>query len=197
MSARGQQLARWRVRAGYPVAIAFLLLARPAPAWLAGGAVAAALGLLVRGAAAGHLRKHEQLSTGGPYALTRNPLYFGSAILAAGFVLAGASWIAAVLVAAYFLAFYPAVMRREEGELRERYGTAFDEYARRVPLFWPRLTACGPDEGQAAGAAGAGACFSWAQYRRNREYQAAVGTAIGLAILAAKMVFGLHPWRLG
>lgn len=195
MNARGRQLARWRVRAGYPVAIAFLLLARPTPASLAGGAVVAALGLLVRGAAAGHLRKHEQLATGGPYALTRNPLYFGSAILAAGFVLAGASWIAAVLVAAYFLAFYLAVMRREEGELRERYGAAFDEYARRVPFFWPHLIASGPGDRQAAGAGSAGASFSWGQYGRNREYQAAVGAAIGLAILAAKMVFGLHLWR--
>jgi hypothetical protein len=177
MTPAGNWVSRWRVRAGYPLAIVFLLLAHPtAPVLLAGTAVAA-LGLLVRGAAAGHLHKHEQLAISGPYALTRNPLYFGSALLAAGFVIASASWIPAALVAAYFLAFYPAVMRREETELRARYGAAFEEYARRVPLFWPRF---------GRSAERGSARFSWAQYRRNREYQAALGALVGMALLATK-----------
>ena len=171
-------ISRWRVRAGYPVALAFLFLARPTPASLVAGAFLAALGLLVRGAAAGYLHKHEQLATSGPYAITRNPLYLGSAVLAAGFAAAGAAWIAAAFIAIYFLEFYPAVMRREEGELRARYGAAFDDYARRVPLFWPRFRAS-VEPGSAA--------FSWAQYRRNREYQAALGALVGFALLAVRM----------
>ncbi len=55
------------------------------------GAVIAAFGLIVRGAAAGYLRKDQQLATGGPYSRTRNPLYLGSALLAAGFIVAGHS----------------------------------------------------------------------------------------------------------
>lgn len=177
MKAAANWVLRWRVRTGYPVALAFLLLAHPTTASLAAGATVAALGLLVRGAAAGYLHKHEQLATGGPYAFTRNPLYLGSSILALGFVVAGASWIATAVVAAYFVAFYPAVMGREEAELKELYGATFEEYSRRVPRFWPRLAHVQPSKAVS---------FAWAQYRRNREYQAGIGTLAGFAILASK-----------
>ena len=177
MPATADTWSRWRVRMGYPVALAYLWLAEPTPRALAIGVVMAAMGLVVRAVAAGHLRKHEALSTSGPYTFTRNPLYFGSALLAAGFLLAGHSWAAAILVGAYFALFYPAVMKREEQELRERYGSAFAEYAARVPLFWPRLVPHGS----------AGEKFSWMLYRRNREYQAALGVLAGVALLWLKM----------
>lgn len=128
--------SRWRVRAGYPLAILFLYLASPTPSAIAIGAAIAAGGLVVRGAAAGHLRKLETLTTSGPYAWMRNPLYFGSALLAAGFAVAGHSPWAALVLIAYFGTFYPVVMKKEEGELRERYGAAFVAYAERVPLFF-------------------------------------------------------------
>ncbi len=176
----GESCARWRVRAGYPLAVLYAWLAQPKPLWFAVGAVIALLGLALRAAAAGHLRKHEALATSGPYAYTRNPLYFGSAVLAAGFLVAGRSWIATAVVAAYFAVFYGAAMRREEQELRTCYDAAFQEYAARVPLFWPRFIS----------ASGAGRReFSWQVYWRNREYQAALGTAFGLAVLAAKMLW--------
>jgi protein-S-isoprenylcysteine O-methyltransferase Ste14 len=168
---------RWRVRVGYPVAAACLWLAAPTPRSIALGAVVAAAGLVVRGAAAGRLRKHEALATSGPYARTRNPLYFGTVFLGVGFAVASWSPWAAALLVGYFLLFYPAVMKREEGELREHYGAAFEEYAARVPLFWPRL--------RRAGSAGEG--FSWAIYRRNREYQALLGFLAGLALLWLRM----------
>jgi len=79
----------------------------------------------------------------------------------------------------YLAVFYPGVIRREEEELRAEYGAAFDAYAARVPRFWPR-----PPHG----ASGAGA-FSWAQYRRNREYQALAGATISFTILAAAMLW--------
>jgi hypothetical protein len=173
---------RWRVRIGYPVGIACFLLAHPRLVTLACGAMLAGIGLLIRGAAAGHLRKHEALATSGPYAWTRSPLYFGSLLLAAGFLLAAASWVAALVVGVYLAVFYPGVMRREEEELRAEYGAAFDGYARRVPHFWPR-----PPRSPAS--AGKPGVFSWMQYRRNREYQALVGAALAFAILAAKMVW--------
>ncbi len=171
---------RWRVRLGYPVALACLWLARPMPGRLAIGAGIAGAGLVLRGAAAGHLRKHEQLTTSGPYGYTRNPLYLGSGLLAVGFLLASGSWIVAALLIAYFALFYPVVMRQEEQELRARYGPAFDDYAARVPLFWPRLASGGTSRA-------AGARFSRALYRRNREYQAALGFLATIALLWLRM----------
>jgi hypothetical protein len=171
---------RWRVRAGYPVAVIYWLLARPTPHSILLGGIVVAPGLLIRLAASGHLRKYEELATTGPYASTRNPLYLGSALLAGGFVIAGHSASAGLLVAAYFAIFYYAVMRNEESDLHERFGAEFRSYAARVPLFFPWMAkrAAGPPPG-----ARAGPQFSWDQYRRNREYKALVGTVAGFALL--------------
>jgi protein-S-isoprenylcysteine O-methyltransferase Ste14 len=172
---------RWRARLGFLLAAVCLWLARPSADSILAGALIALPGLLIRGAASGHLRKGEVVAMSGPYARTRNPLYFGSAFLAAGFAIASGSWIAAVLVAGYYLALYPFLMRREERELRDRFGSAFDEYTRRVPLFWPRW--------RVEHGAG-GTQFSWAQYARNREYQTTVGMTVLLSVL-----WVLSIWR--
>jgi protein-S-isoprenylcysteine O-methyltransferase Ste14 len=176
---------RWRVRVGYPVAVAYWLLASPTLRSIAYGVPVIALGLAIRAASAGYLRKDRELATSGPYARTRNPLYLGSAFLAAGFIVAGHSWIGGGLVAVYFGVFYYAVMRNEERDLRDRFGPTFEDYARSVPLFFPglskkRLRAADPAPASAAN-------FSWDQYRRNREYQALIGAIAGLATLFLRM----------
>ena len=175
--------ARWRVRAGYLVATIYWLLATPTSSSILIGALIAAFGLVIRGLASGYLQKDETLATTGPYGVTRNPLYFGSAFLAAGFVAAGRSWTAGAIVIAYFAVFYYAVMRSEERDVRERFGAAFDEYARRVPLFFPRFPRASSD-GQSAQPE---TRFSWSQYRRNREYQALLGTIAALAAVWLRM----------
>jgi protein-S-isoprenylcysteine O-methyltransferase Ste14 len=159
---------------GYPVGIAAFWFARPQPKSFCFGVGIAAVGLLVRGSAAGHLRKHKRLAISGPYAYTRNPLYLGSMLLAAGFSVASHSWISTTLLAAYIIAFYPVVIRREQTELKTLYGDAFDEYASRVPAVWPRMFP----------AKSSGEHFSWALYRQNREYEAAIGLAVAMAILS-------------
>lgn len=183
MSGERKFWMRWRVRLGYPVAAIYWLLASPAPKWIAVGGVLAFFGLLIRGLAAGHLRKSQELTTSGLYAQTRNPLYFGSSLLAVGFAIAGHSWTAGAIVMAYFALFYYAVMRNEEEELRARYGRAFEIYAARVPLFLPWMfSEAAPPEG-----AEAPRQFSWEQYGRNREYRALIGTIAALAIVWARM----------
>ena len=179
----GDGFTRWRVRVGYALAIVVFWLARPTLDSIALGAAIGAAGLLVRGLAAGYLRKREALATAGPYAYTRNPLYVGSAILAGGFAVACRSWPAAALVSVYFSVFYIAVMRREEQELRRQYGAAFEEYAARVPLFFPvSWKTAGTGEGARS--------FSWQQYARNREYQAAIGL-----VLVVGLLFILRHWQ--
>ena len=176
---------RWRVRTGYPVAVIYLFLAAPLPHWIAIGGVIAGFGLAIRAAASGHLRKDRELATTGPYARTRNPLYLGSALLAVGFAIAGHSWRAGLLVVGYFAIFYYPVIRNEEDDLRKLFGAAFDDYATRVPLVFPGFadtsSASSSREDSPAGG------FSWAQYRRNREYQALIGTVAGVGILWLRM----------
>jgi protein-S-isoprenylcysteine O-methyltransferase Ste14 len=132
--------SRWRVRLGYPLAIVVLLLARPTPKSILAGAAIAAIGLWVRARSAGYLHKQEVLTVTGPYAYTRNPLYLGSFILIIGAAVAAHSWPSAVIPLCYFALFYSFVMRREERELHQHHGDAFQNYARAVPLFLPRLT---------------------------------------------------------
>jgi protein-S-isoprenylcysteine O-methyltransferase Ste14 len=181
---------RWRVRVGYPVAVIFWLLARPTPRFILIGGIIAAAGLLIRGAAAGYLRKDRELTITGPYAYTRNPLYLGSSLLAAGFAVAGHSWIAAVVVMAYFTVFYYAVMRNEEKGLRERFGQVYENYDARVPLFFPRLTAAVNDTSERG--TPPPEKFSWPEYGRNREYQALIGTIAGLGFMWLRMWLSLQ-----
>jgi protein-S-isoprenylcysteine O-methyltransferase Ste14 len=155
--------ARWRVRIGYILAIVVLWLARPTPVSILAGAAVGLLGLLIRAYAAGYLHKQEVLTVTGPYSYTRNPLYFGSSILAAGAAIAMHS-------------VYAFVMRREEMELHGKHGAEFDQYAATVPLFFPQVSASRqPDSPQTA--------FSWAQYKKNHEYQAAAGFLLLLVAL--------------
>jgi protein-S-isoprenylcysteine O-methyltransferase Ste14 len=173
--------ARWRVRLGYVLAIVVLWLARPTPMSLLIGFVVGAFGLALRAHAAGYLHKQEILTTTGPYAYTRNPLYLGSSILALGAAIATHSWWAAGLILIYFALVYRMVMRREEMELRAKHGAAFDAYAASVPLFFPRFADAAVDTSDRK--------FSWAQYKKNHEYEATVGFLLLLAVLAV-------IWRL-
>jgi protein-S-isoprenylcysteine O-methyltransferase Ste14 len=182
---RAAFFVRWRVRLGYPLAIAVLWLARPTPQSIAVGALVGAIGLWLRAYAAGYLHKKETLTVTGPYAHTRNPLYLGSAILALGAGLATCSWPSVAILLGYFALFYSIVMKREERELRKIHGAAFDAYAQSVPLFFPRVTSPKMSEGN-GNSAGA---FSFAQYKKNHEWQAAAGF---LLLLAALLVL----WRL-
>jgi protein-S-isoprenylcysteine O-methyltransferase Ste14 len=176
---------RWRVRLGYPLAIAVLYFSRPTPRSILLGALTGVIGLWVRAYAAGYLHKQEVLTVTGPYAYTRNPLYLGSAILALGAGIATRSWISALLLIVYFAVFYSIVMRREANELHSRHGASFEEYARAVPLFVPRLTAA-ILPGDSADS------FSISQYKKNHEWQAAVGFLFLLLVLLVIWRFPMH-----
>jgi protein-S-isoprenylcysteine O-methyltransferase Ste14 len=178
---------RWRVRIGYPIAVGYWVLATPTRHSIAYGAIVAAFGLMVRAEAAGYLRKDRELAVTGPYARTRNPLYLGSAILAVAFGMAGHSSPAGALVGTYFSSFYLAVMRNEEEDLRARFGKEFESYAARVPLFFPNVFGVGRQESSANRGGQSDAGFSWAQYRRNREYRALIGTIGALGMVWLRM----------
>jgi hypothetical protein len=178
MNGAGKFFVRWRVRLGYPLAIAVLAVSRPTPRSILLGALTGVIGLWVRAYAAGYLHKQEVLTVTGPYAFTRNPLYLGSAFLALGAGIATRSWKSALILIVYFAVFYFIVMRREATELHLRHGASFEEYARAVPLFIPRLTAA-KVPGDSAGS------FSVSQYKRNHEWQAAVGFLFLLLVLLA------------
>lgn len=74
------------------------------------------------------------LRTRGLYRFSRNPQYLADiGILAGWAILAAASWVFVVASAAVIALL--AAPFAEEPWLRERYGTAFETYAARVPRF--------------------------------------------------------------
>ena len=164
----GDFFARWRVRLGYILAPIVLLLARPTSQSILIGGLIGLIGLAVRAYAAGYLHKKEILTTTGPYAYTRNPLYFGSSFLALGAAISMYSVVGGALLLVYFSLVYSFVMRREERELRAKHADSFDAYAASVPLFFPRAT-------QYAQSTVSPGAFSWSQYKKNHEYEATIG----------------------
>ena len=172
----GTWAARWRVPMGFALGAAYLIFSRPTFKLLASGGLLALAGVLLRALAAGYLAKNQSLTTSGPYAYTRNPLYLGSLLMGLGFALAGGSWPLAAALLVFFLAIYRPVMHREAAGLRHKFGEAYEQYAREVPLFVPRLS----------GARSGNEKFLWQRYRRNREYEAALGYLVALVFLALK-----------
>jgi protein-S-isoprenylcysteine O-methyltransferase Ste14 len=170
--------ARSRVPAGFAVAAVFLALARPTWWSLAAGGTIALGGLALRAWAAGHLAKYERLSTSGPFAYLRNPLYAGTLIVGAGFAVAGAHLGIGLLLVAFFLLLYLPVIEEEESYLRQRF-LEYADYERRVPRLWPRLARYGS----------ASSRFQPALYLRNQEYQALAGFLVVMTLLVIKRLY--------
>jgi len=168
---------RIRVPLSFLAGAVYLWLAHPSWRSLFAGVLIIVPGLLLRALASGHVQKDRQLTTSGPYAYTRNPLYLGSLLIAAGFALAAhSSWIVAMLLL-IFLLIYGPVIAGEERYLRQTF-PEYDEYSRSVPRLIPRLT---PYRGQPGE-------YLAERYWKHREYRASLGCAIVLLILITKIV---------
>lgn len=100
------------------------------------------IGVALRLAAYGNLRKKDVLATTGVYSLCRHPLYLGSILLTYGFCLVLGDAENYVFATAYFLVFYPLTILWEEARLAERYGAAYEPYRRETPLLIPRGRFC-------------------------------------------------------
>ena len=168
--------AKLRVPCGFVLVATFALLSKPAAEALAKGLPVSLAGLALRAWASGHLEKNRQLTTSGPYAFIRNPLYIGTLLVAFGLVIASDRWLLAAVFAAVFLLVYLPVIELEEQHLRTLF-PEFRAYAERVPALFPALRP-----------ARSGRAFRWSLYRYNREYEALVGFVAGVIFLLGKML---------
>ena len=168
---------RIRVPLGFAFAIVYIWLAHPSELSIVVGGLVLIPGFLLRAVASGHVQKNRELTTSGPYAHTRNPLYLGSLILAAGFGIAARNWWIAAIMVGMFFAIYLPVIIAEERFLRQNFAE-YDEYARHVPRLWVRLRPFGNQRGR----------FSADLYRQHREYNALLGSLLILGILVVKLL---------
>ncbi|MDQ2686405.1 MAG: isoprenylcysteine carboxylmethyltransferase family protein [Armatimonadota bacterium] len=156
---------------------ASLIFDRRDGGWAAfwGGVVLVVLGEVVRFWAAGYIVKDTEIATGGPYAHVRNPLYFGSFLLAIGYgLVSGLGWWGVGAMVPLFLLFHLSAISYEETFLKSRFGGSYKEYLRRVPRLlpspWPRTQGSGH--------------FEWAQAVRNREPISALFALLFVGLLS-------------
>ncbi len=168
---------RLRVPLGFITAILFVVFSQPTWGSLAAGVPIALGGALFRAWASGHLRKNAELAVTGPYAFTRNPLYFGSFLMALGCAIGGGSLLLGSWLVALFLLVYWPVMRAESAYMRSLFAGAYSEWEARVPMFIPRVTPYRNGRTQS---------FDPRQYLRHREYRALIGLAIVIVVLSLK-----------
>jgi len=171
-----------RLGLGWLAAPLYVVVADPTPRLLGLGAAVAVVGLLIRGWAAGTIHKNKVLTTGGPYAFTRNPLYLGTFFMGLGLAIASNRWYVWLAFAALFIGVYGATIRHEARNLERWFGDDYRRYAAEVPLFLPRPTPYRPAEPHPTS-------FDLKRYLRNREYEAALGMLVGFLALAAKLVW--------
>ena len=170
-------VARLRVPSGFLLVAVFAWFSRPTPRAMAIGLPIGLLGLALRAWAAGCLAKNQQLATGGPYAHTRNPLYIGTLLVAAGLSIASRSLFLALLFAVIFLLVYLPVIQNEEQHLRKIFPD-YTGYAERVPALWPRLRPALKASSNS---------FRASRYLTNEEYKAGLGFTAGMLFLLWKM----------
>ncbi len=178
-----ETVKKLRLPLGFLFGIAYLIWAKPTPVTLPVGAVIAFAGVLIRGWAAGHIIKNRRLAVTGPYAHTRNPLYFGSFLIGAGFAVA-AHWSLLFVVVAFWLLVYAPTMERERVNIRERFPDAYDRYSANVPAFVPRVTAWKDEEADEGG-------FSFDLYMKHGEWKAGITYLLVVGWLVFRMTRGL------
>lgn len=81
----------------------------------------------------------ETLNTTGIYSIVRNPLYLGNFIIMLGQIaFLGSAWCLVVYILSFWL-YYERIIMAEEDFLRQKFGSAYEEYALRTPAFIPNF----------------------------------------------------------
>jgi protein-S-isoprenylcysteine O-methyltransferase Ste14 len=172
-----------RLPLGFTLGIAYLIWARPNPLTLVVGGAIALVGVLIRAWASGHISKNKRLAVSGPYAHTRNPLYFGSFMIGAGFAIAAHPALLLVVIAFWALVYAPTI-EREKANIRGRFPEAYDRYSANVPAFVPRVTPWRGGESADEG-------FDFDLYMKHGEWKAGITYLLVMGWLALRVTRGL------
>jgi protein-S-isoprenylcysteine O-methyltransferase Ste14 len=154
------------------------------PVWVAFGFLLGAAGLAFRGWALGYVPsgtsgrdtrrlRAETLNTTGLYSVVRHPLYFGNSMLWLGVAGTSGKPMAILVTALVFWLYYERIMMAEERHLYEEFGDAYGRWARRTPVFFPRLRGWEPADHR----------FSL-RFCLGRDYQAPYGFVAATTLLA-------------
>ena len=162
-------IGRNRIILSIVIGSIFLYLATPTRTAILTGVPFILLGETVRTWASGFIKKDRELAQGGPYALTRNPLYLGNFLIGVGFSIMANNPALLILFLTVFAVIYGFTIKNEERSLLNKFGDTYLDYKRRVPVFFPRL-------GHVKSAI-RGLDFDWQLVKRHREHHTWLGIA--------------------
>ena len=107
------------------------------------GVVAVLIGFLFRISARGYKAEYSKdggsFIFGGPYKLTRNPMYFGTLLIGLGVIAVLFQWWVAVIFLAFYLAIYLPQIKKEEDFLEKRFGQEYKLYCRQTHRYFPGI----------------------------------------------------------
>ncbi|PIP02256.1 MAG: nickel-cobalt-cadmium resistance protein nccn [Zetaproteobacteria bacterium CG12_big_fil_rev_8_21_14_0_65_54_13] len=163
-------LLRARIPASILMGAAILLLAHPTMQSWAIGLAVITLGESLRIWASGYIHKSAEVTSSGPYAMCRHPLYLGHFIIATGFCLAADSLAAFIIVTVSFLIIYMPTWKNEEQNLIALFGDTYRDFMATRFAILPRWS---PDMFSGE--------FSWEMVKKHREWNHVMGLAAGAA----------------
>lgn len=139
-----RRLKKINLKLGFVFLMITLLicLAKPDLFYFIGGLILVISGELTRIWATGHLEKNISLTTSGPYAYIKNPMYAGTFLIMLGFdALAINPYIHYIMAIQLlgFLFYYIPYKRKVEGtRLLEKFGSVYADYDKNVPDYIPK-----------------------------------------------------------
>lgn len=136
------------------------------------GIVICFIGASIRFWASGYLRKDKYPAVGGPYSFTRNPLYLGTFLMAAGTAAAVQAWILMTAMSLIFIAIYHYIILDEETKLQKIFGKPYRHYCERVNRFFPNLVPASRKEKLGINPDPTQLGFSWELAMKNKAYEA-------------------------
>lgn len=86
----------------------------------------------------GEVRKQPEVIRKGVFGIVRHPVYFASILFYLGLILSSLSLLSAAIWI-FIVLFYYYISRYEEKLLLQKFGPAYEEYKRKVPMLIPGL----------------------------------------------------------
>jgi len=97
------------------------------------------LGLATRMYASGFVLKNKELSTTGPYAFMRHPLYTGNIIILIGLCGVNGSLWSLITAVIFFWFYYPPAIEYEDRKLKSLFPETWENWANKTPALVPKL----------------------------------------------------------
>ena len=97
------------------------------------------LGLATRMYASGFVLKNKELSTTGPYAFVRHPLYSGNIMILIGLCLINGFFWSFVTAFIFLWFYYPTAIEYEDRKLKSLFPDTWEEWASMTPALMPKM----------------------------------------------------------